>query len=151
MIRITSPTFADVDPSDPDRAPPLTSCSVVSHDGKKTYNVIVRGNKQPFPDTKSVLEDKVKRARILAARKKRNVEKKRKAEKKAADANPHADSTPNKKRKEPEPDTPTDEVLENNDEDMGGSDDEDLCSSGDEDMGDSGDEGESGSSEVMGE
>jgi hypothetical protein len=102
MIRVISPTFADIDPSDPDRAPPLTSCSVVSHNGKQTYNVVVRGDKQPFPDTKSVIADNAEIARKKAA------DKKRRAEEKAANANP------SKKRKAPEPATPVDEVFENN-------------------------------------
>ena len=59
LIRVTSPTFADVDPVDPNRSPPLTSCKVTSHDGNTTYNVVVRGDKQKFPDTKSVLADEV--------------------------------------------------------------------------------------------
>ena len=57
LIRVTSPTFADVDPVDPNRSPPLTSCTVTSHDGKTDYKVAVRGDKQKFPDTKSVIED----------------------------------------------------------------------------------------------
>jgi hypothetical protein len=113
IIRITSPTFADVDPSDPDRAPPLTSFSVVSHNGKQTYNVVVRGHKQPFPDTKSVIADKAKIKRDKATTKKRHAEeradKKRKAEEKAENG---AGSTPNKKRKTSEPATSADEVFE---------------------------------------
>jgi hypothetical protein len=113
MIRVISPTFADIDPSDPDRAPPLTSCSVVSHNGKQTYNVVVRGHKQPFPDTKSVIADKAKIKRDKATTKKRHAEeradKKRKAEEKAENG---AGSTPNKKRKTSEPATSADEVFE---------------------------------------
>jgi hypothetical protein len=57
LLRVTSPTFADVDPVDPNRSPPLTSCTVTSHDGKTDYKVAVRGHKEKFPDTKSVIED----------------------------------------------------------------------------------------------
>ena len=57
LIRVSSPKFADVDPVDPKRSPPLTSCMVTSHDGSTTYKVAVRGHKQKFRYTKSVLAD----------------------------------------------------------------------------------------------
>jgi len=57
LIRVSSPKFADVDPVDPNRSPPLKSCTVTSHDGKTDYNVAVRGDKQKFQGTKSVLAD----------------------------------------------------------------------------------------------
>jgi hypothetical protein len=130
IIRITSPTFADVDPSDPDRAPPLTSCSVVSHNGKQTYNVVVRGHKQPFPDTKSVIADKAKIKRGKGTTNKRHTEertdKKRKAEEKAENG------AGSKKRKTPEPGTPGDEVFEE-DEDMTESNEEELPSDSESD------------------
>jgi hypothetical protein len=60
MIRVQSPKFADVDPVDPNRNPPLTSCTVTSHDCKTDYKVAVRGDKQKFPRTTSVLKDEAK-------------------------------------------------------------------------------------------
>jgi hypothetical protein len=58
MIRTTDRVFADVDPFDPERSPPLVSASVPTHDGTGTvYRIRVRGNKQSFPDTPSVVED----------------------------------------------------------------------------------------------
>ena len=62
LIRLTSPTFAGVDPVDPNRFPPLKSCKVTSHDGKTTYRVAVRGIEEKFQDTKSVLADKATNA-----------------------------------------------------------------------------------------
>ena len=62
LIRLTSPTFADVDHVDPNRSPPLLTCTITSHDGKITYNVGVRGDKQKFPCTKSVVADEAKKA-----------------------------------------------------------------------------------------
>ena len=62
LIRLTSPTFADVDHVDPNRSPPLLTCTITSHDGKITYNVGVRGDKQKFPCTKSVVADEAKNA-----------------------------------------------------------------------------------------
>jgi hypothetical protein len=64
LVKVNSPTFADVDPIIPDRAPPLTACSVTSHDGKTTYNVSVRGHKQEFPDTESVIRDRASKQKI---------------------------------------------------------------------------------------
>ena len=60
LIRVTSPKFADIDPVNPNRYPPLKSCSVTSHDGKNTYKIAVRGRKKKFQGTKSVLADEVK-------------------------------------------------------------------------------------------
>jgi len=78
LIRVKSPFFADVDPVDPNRNPPLISCTVTSHDGKIDYNVAVRGDKQKFQGTKSVLEDE---AMNKAAQLQRNMRhKKRKAD-----------------------------------------------------------------------
>ena len=62
LIRVKSPKFADIEHSDAGRSPPLTSCTVTSHDGKTDYKVAVRGHKQKFPDTKSVLADKTTNA-----------------------------------------------------------------------------------------
>ena len=79
LIRVTSPTFADVDPVDPTRSPPLQSCKVTSHDGKTTYRVAVRGIEENFQDTKSVLADKatiaVNRLKISTRRNKRKADK----------------------------------------------------------------------------
>jgi hypothetical protein len=59
MIRTTDRIFADVDPDDPERSPPLVSASVPTHDGTGTvYRIRVRGNKQRFPDTPSVVADR---------------------------------------------------------------------------------------------
>jgi hypothetical protein len=58
MVRTYSATYASVDPSDTERPPPLSSCCVRSHDGETTYNVCVRGNRQSFAATKSVIADK---------------------------------------------------------------------------------------------
>jgi hypothetical protein len=80
MIRTTDRIFADVDPDDPTRSPPLVSASVPTHDGTGTvYRIRVRGNKQRFPDTPSVLADRetnrlrreAKNARKKASRQKR--------------------------------------------------------------------------------
>ena len=60
LIRVKDRKFADVDPVDPNRSPPLTSCTVTSHDGKTDYKVAVRGGNQKFPSTKSVLQDEAK-------------------------------------------------------------------------------------------
>ena len=57
LIRVKNPKFADIDPVNPNRNPPLKSCSVTSHDGKNTYKIAVRGDKQKFQGTKSVLTD----------------------------------------------------------------------------------------------
>jgi len=78
LIRVKSPTFADIDPSNANRYLPLTSCQVTSHDGQTTYDVSVRGNKQKFSDTNSVIADEAKNAASrLQASTRRN---KRKAE-----------------------------------------------------------------------
>ena len=83
LIRVTSPTFADVDPVDPNRSPPMTSCKVTSHDGKTTYRVAVRGIEEKFQDTMSVLADKATNvATSLKTSMRRN---KRKADKLSAD------------------------------------------------------------------
>jgi hypothetical protein len=59
MIRTTDQVFADFDPFDPERSPPLVSASVPTHDGTGTvYRIRVRGNKQRFPDTPSVVADR---------------------------------------------------------------------------------------------
>ena len=116
---------------------PLTSCSVVPHDGEKTYNVVVHGQKQSFTAYKSVLEDK---ATIAADR---AVTKKRRVEMKAAAAKLHVDSTPNKKRKSSEPDEAADTTHEDEggvEESDGGVEEsdgeveesDDMCDSGDE-------------------
>jgi len=65
LIRVTSPKFADIDPVNPNRYPPLKSCIVTSFDGKTDYKVAVRGDKQKFQGTKSVLVDE---AMIAATR-----------------------------------------------------------------------------------
>jgi hypothetical protein len=59
MIRTTDQVFSDIDPFDPERSPPLVSASVPTHDGTGTvYRIRVRGNKQRFPDTPSVVADR---------------------------------------------------------------------------------------------
>ena len=78
LIRVTSLKFAEVDLVYPTRSPPLTSCTVTSHNGENTYNVSVRGPKQKFPSTKSVLEDEAKIAATRLQTKMRR--KKRKAD-----------------------------------------------------------------------
>jgi hypothetical protein len=85
LIRVASPKFAEVDPVDPTRSPPLTGCQVTSFDGTTTYDVSVRGPKQKFQDTKSVIEDDAKiaaeRLQKAARHKKRKADtKKRKAD-----------------------------------------------------------------------
>lgn len=72
LIKVNSPIFADVDPIDPDRAPPLTSCCVISHDGKVTYNVSVRGHKQEFPNTESVMKDNASKQKYRDGNNKRH-------------------------------------------------------------------------------
>jgi len=62
LIRVKSPTFADIDPSNANRHPALTSCQVTSHDAQTTYDVSVRGDKQKFSHTKSVIADEAKNA-----------------------------------------------------------------------------------------
>jgi len=78
LIRVRNPKFADFDPVNPNRYPPLQSCIVTSHDGKTDYKVAVRGDKKKFQGTKSVLADEVK----IAVHNFRKVERhnKRKAE-----------------------------------------------------------------------
>ena len=78
IIRVKDPKFADVDPVDPNRSPPLTSCTVTSHDGKTDYNVSVRDDKKKIPDTKSVIADQIKIAAHALQRSNRH--KKRKAD-----------------------------------------------------------------------
>ena len=78
LIRVKDPKFADIDPVDLNRSPPLTSCTVTSHDGKTDYNVSVRGDKQNFQDTKSVIADKAKNVENALVR--RNRKQKRKAD-----------------------------------------------------------------------
>jgi hypothetical protein len=59
IIRVTDCVFAAVDPDDPERSPPLVSASVPAHDGTDmVHRIRVRGNKQSFPDTPSVVEDR---------------------------------------------------------------------------------------------
>ena len=78
LIRVNNPKFADVDPSDAGRSPPLTSCTVTSHNGETTYNVSVRSQKHKFPDSKSVVADE---AKITATRLKNTTRRnKRKAD-----------------------------------------------------------------------
>ena len=60
LIRVKNPKFADIDPVNPNRYPPLQSCIVTSHSGKTDYKVAVRGHKKKFQGTKSVLADEVK-------------------------------------------------------------------------------------------
>jgi len=69
LIRVTSPKFADIDPVNPNRYPPLKSCTVTSHDGKTDYKVAVRGHKKKFQGTKSVLADEA----TIAAEQRRKV------------------------------------------------------------------------------
>jgi hypothetical protein len=76
MIRTTDRVFANVDTDDPTRSPPLVSASVPTHDGTGTvYRIRVRGNKQSFPDTPSVVADraaiKAKKGKDKASRQKR--------------------------------------------------------------------------------
>jgi hypothetical protein len=84
MIRTTDRVFADFDPFDPERSPPLVSASVPTHDGTGTvYNIMVRGNKQRFPDTPSVLADmetnRLRREGSKARKKARRQNRKRNA------------------------------------------------------------------------
>jgi hypothetical protein len=59
IIRVTDCVFAAVDPFDPTRSPPLVSASVLTLDGTDAgYRIRVRGNKQSFPDTPSVVADR---------------------------------------------------------------------------------------------
>ncbi|KAJ1464334.1 hypothetical protein T484DRAFT_1758175 [Baffinella frigidus] len=78
LIKTDARTFADSSPDDPgDRPPPLTSCSVTSHDGKMTYNVSVRGYKQSFPDTESVKADKARIQRYKGTTTERRLKRKK--------------------------------------------------------------------------
>jgi hypothetical protein len=83
MIRTTDQVFSDVDPFDPERSPPLVSASVPTHDGKTVYRIRVRGNKQRFPDTPSVLVDmetiRLRRERSKARKKASRQKRKRNA------------------------------------------------------------------------
>jgi hypothetical protein len=58
MIRTTDRVYADSDPDDPERSPPLIAASIPTDDGKTVYRILVRGNKQRFPDTPSVVADR---------------------------------------------------------------------------------------------
>jgi hypothetical protein len=76
MIRTTDRVFAEFDPFDPERSPPLVSASILTNDGTGTvYSIRVRGNKQRFPDTPSVVADgkkiKDKKEKDKARRQKR--------------------------------------------------------------------------------
>jgi hypothetical protein len=78
MIRTTDRVFADVDPFDPERSPPLVSASIPTNDGTGTvYRIRVRGNKQRFPDTPSVVEDRATNKAKYEKDKARRQERKR--------------------------------------------------------------------------
>jgi hypothetical protein len=82
MIRTTDCVFAAVDPDDPERSPPLVSASVPTHDGTGTvYRIRVRGNKQSFPDTPSVVADRKKNKAKYQKDKARRQKRKRDATK----------------------------------------------------------------------
>lgn len=55
FMRISDPIFGEI--SDTEREKPLTSFTAISHDEKKKVRVTVRGENEPFPETKSVLKD----------------------------------------------------------------------------------------------
>jgi hypothetical protein len=80
LIRTESQAFADVDPVDADRAPPLKSFSVTSHDGKTVHNVCVCGAKQKFPETSSVVSDSAKIKELYRKTSERRSKRKRSAE-----------------------------------------------------------------------
>ena len=61
LVKTTSQEWF-IGPLDQDASRQLTSCTVSSHDGKTSYNVVVRGSTEEFPDTPSVLSDKAARA-----------------------------------------------------------------------------------------
>jgi hypothetical protein len=136
MIPITNPVYADVDPSDPERAPPLLSCTVTSHDGRNTqYRIVVRGDKQGFPETKSVRKDNAAIAVKNAKRVKRHRNDKKKAKK--SDTALEAEEM----CEDPE------EIPANSDEspmsDGGGSSDSDEDMGTDSEVSQTGDDGES--------
>ena len=79
MIEVTDCKFADTDPENEERSPPLLSASVPINDGTDTvYCIQVRGHKQSFQNTPSVLADKESNEASNAAKKERH--KKRKLE-----------------------------------------------------------------------
>jgi hypothetical protein len=81
MIEVTDCVFSDKDLDDEDRSPPLLSASVHAQDGTDTvYCVRVRGNKQSFLDTASVLVDEETNKTWIADRKLRHNKRKRDAE-----------------------------------------------------------------------
>jgi hypothetical protein len=90
IIGITNPVYADVDPSYPGRPPPLLSCTVTSHDGKNTHRVVVRGDKQGFPETKSVCKDNA----AIAVRNAKTAERHRNNKRKADDMCDEPEETP---------------------------------------------------------
>jgi hypothetical protein len=68
--------YASEDPLDPTRAPPLKSGVIKTHDGKTTYNIVIRGKNEEFPPTKSVLADNAAIVRSRARDKERHMERK---------------------------------------------------------------------------
>jgi hypothetical protein len=89
MIRTTDRIFADVDPDDPTRSPPLVSASVPAHDGTGTvYRIRVGGKKQRFPDTPSVVADRA----TNKAKNERNKERRQNRKRNAAESVDSAES-----------------------------------------------------------
>jgi hypothetical protein len=87
MIEVTDCVFAELDPDDEERSPPLVSASVPAQDGTDAvYCIQVRGDKQSFKDTKSVLKDKKSRAATYATTKARRAERRAKRKRDAEEA-----------------------------------------------------------------
>ena len=62
-------------PFNPARAPPLKSGIVVSRDGKMKYTVVIRDKNETFPDTKSVLADRIEIDRVSSLNTKRRLDR----------------------------------------------------------------------------
>jgi hypothetical protein len=81
MIEVEHCVFADIDPVDELRSPPLVSASVPAQNGTDAvYCIQVRGYKQSFKNTESVLKDKKSRDATYATTKERREKRKRDTE-----------------------------------------------------------------------
>jgi hypothetical protein len=81
MIEVEDCVFAEIDPVDELRSPPLVSASVPTQDGTdEVYRIQVRGHKESFKDTDSVSKDKKSIVAKYATHKARHEKRKRDTE-----------------------------------------------------------------------
>ena len=78
LVKMTSQEWF-IGPLEETSLRPLTGYTTTSHDGKTTFDIAVRGKKQSFPDTLSVLEDAATNKAYRAKAAEHNADKKRKA------------------------------------------------------------------------